>query len=121
VSVEDFLGNESELSDVICVETCPSYELPNTFTPNADGANDLFVPIRNRFISSVKFKAYNRWGNLVFETNDPQINWDGTNLSGEEMDESVYYYTCELFESEFQGLDQRTDVLEGFIHLIRSN
>ena len=121
VSVLDFIGNESELSPIICVENCPSYELPNTFTPNGDGANDLFVPIRNRFIASVKFKAYNRWGNLVFETTDPQLNWDGNNLSGEPLDEAVFYYTCELFESELEGLEQRTDVLEGFIQLIRSN
>lgn len=121
VSTFDFLGNESELSEVVCVDNCPTYELPNTFTPNGDGANDLFVPISSRFIASVRFNLYNRWGNLIYQTEDPQLNWDGKNLNGEEMDEGVYYYTCELFGSEQQGTERQTNLLEGFIQLIKSN
>jgi len=121
VTALDSLGNESELSEKVCIDNCPSFELPNTFTPNNDGANDLFVPIRNRFINNIRFKVYNRWGNLMFETSDPQINWDGNNSSGKPVDEGVYYYTCDIFESELDGLEALTGTLEGFIHLIRSN
>jgi len=121
VTAIDSLGNEGMLSEKVCIDNCPSFELPNTFTPNNDGANDLFVPIRNRFINNIRFKVYNRWGNLMFETSDPQINWDGTNRSGKPVDEGVYYYTCDIFNSELQGLDSIKESLEGFIHLIRSN
>lgn len=120
VTALDSLGNESMLSELVCIDNCPSYELPNTFTPNNDGANDLFKPIRNRFISRVNFKVYNRWGNLMFETNDPELNWNGDNSNGNPADEGVYYYTCEIFESEFDGLDVLSNTFEGFIQLIRS-
>jgi len=121
ISVLDSLGNESMLSPVICVDNCPVYELPNTFTPNNDNANDLFTPMRRRYIDNVKFQVFNKWGNLLYETEDPDINWDGTNQSGKNMDEGVYHYTCEVFELEDTGIQKRTQVLTGFIHLIRNN
>ncbi len=121
ISVLDSLGNESMLSPIVCVDNCPVYELPNTFTPNNDNANDLFTPMRSRYIDRINFQVFNKWGNLLYETSDPEINWDGTNLSGENMDEGVYHYTCEVFELEVTGIEKRTQLLTGFIHLIRNN
>ena len=121
ISVLDSLGNESMLSPVICVDNCPVYELPNTFTPNNDNANDLFKPMRRRYIDRIKFQVFNKWGNLLYETEDPDINWDGTNQTGKNMDEGVYHYTCEVFEIEDSGIEQRTQLLTGYIHLIRNN
>ena len=120
ISVIDSLGNESMLSEIKCVENCPIYELPNTFTPNGDSANDVFEPRRSRFIDRVNFKLYNQWGNLIYETTDPLLQWDGTNASGEEMDEGVYHYTCEVFEKESDGVARQTDLLSGFVQLIRN-
>src|SRR5690606_277917 len=77
VTVLDSLGNESTGSNIFCLENCPLYSLPNTFTPNSDGKNDVFRPTTHFFIERVHLKVYNQWGNLVFETNDPEINWDG--------------------------------------------
>jgi len=121
ISVLDLLGNESMLSPVVCVDNCPVYELPNTFTPNNDSANDLFKPMRRRYIDRINFQVFNKWGNLLYETTDPDINWDGTNQSGKDMDEGVYHYTCEVFEQEASGIEKRTQLLTGFIHLIRNN
>ncbi len=121
ITVLDSLGNESMLSPIICVDNCPVYELPNTFTPNNDSANDLFKPLRRRYIDRINFQVFNKWGNLLYETSDPDINWDGTNQSGKNMDEGVYHYTCEVFEQEASGLEKRTQLLTGFIHLIRNN
>ncbi|WP_235296915.1 T9SS type B sorting domain-containing protein [Portibacter marinus] len=117
----DSSGNESEFSEVICSANCPLYELPNVFTPNGDNANDFFVPRANRFISSIDLKIYNRWGGLVFETNDPQINWDGTDISGSELAEGVYYYKCRVLESEI-GRSSGTTIgqLAGSVTIIRS-
>ncbi len=108
-------NNESTSSSVVCVNNCPVYELPNAFTPNGDGKNDIFKPLRARFIESVDFKVFNRWGQLIFTTTDPQLNWNGTNLSGKEISDGVYYYTCQAFES--QSLPPI--VLSGYIELIR--
>jgi gliding motility-associated-like protein len=50
--------------------------VPNTFTPNSDGNNDLLY-LRGKNISEIYFAVYNRWGELVFETNDMKKGWDG--------------------------------------------
>ena len=111
----DFAGNQSPPSAPVCVENCPVYELPNAFTPNGDGQNDIFKPYLARFIETVDFKVFNRWGQLVFTTTDPNLNWPGTNNNGNEVSDGVYYYTCEAYES----LGQTPITLTGYIELIR--
>ena len=53
---------------------------------------------------------------MVFTTTDPQINWDGQNMSGKNVSDGVYYYTCEAFESQ---TTKTPIVLSGYIELIR--
>lgn len=118
ISAIDSLGNESMLSDVVCVDNCPIYILPNTFTPNGDGANEQFIPIENRFVETVDFKILNRWGNLIFETTDPTIQWDGRDLGGTLVDDGVYYYNCAVFEKTISGTIEQRDQLSGFIQVI---
>ncbi len=115
----DSIGNESVISESICVENCPIYEFPNTFTPNGDGHNDLFVPRKNYFIDRVEFKLYNRWDLLVFETFDANINWDGTNRNGKEMSPGVYFYTCRVYELALDDTNQNSYTINGVVHLIR--
>lgn len=119
VSSIDENGNESLVSNTVCVDNCPLYELPNTFTPNDDGSNDLFVPIVNKFIDEVDFKVFNRWGNLVFETTEPNLNWNGLTSNNKELSEGTYYYVCSVFEQRVDGIVQRSDLLRGNILLIR--
>ncbi len=116
----DFNGNESARSNKVCVDNCPFYELPNTFTPNGDGKNDIFKPRINLFIAEVRFLVYNQWGNLVFETTDPEINWDGTTNKGNELSDGTYHYICRVFEKRVAGITERKNTLNGFIHLIRN-
>lgn len=108
-------NNESLSSAVVCVNNCPVFELPNAFTPNGDGQNDIFKPLRARFIESIDFRVFNRWGQVVFTTSDPQINWNGTNKSGKDVSDGVYFYTCQAFESH----SLPPIVLSGYIELIR--
>ncbi len=115
VTAIDLNGNISAASSTVCVNNCPVFELPNAFTPNGDGQNDVFRPFRSRFIEVVDFRVFNRWGQVIFATRDPQINWRGQNQSGTDVSDGVYYYTCEAFES--QG--QTPIILSGFIELIR--
>lgn len=119
ITAIDSLGNEGSFSNVVCVPNCPIYELPNTFTPNQDGANDLFIPRRNKFVAQVEFKVFNRWGNLLFETSDPELNWDGNSNSGSSMPEGTYYYTCIVYErGQSSNLVQAFN-LEGYIQILR--
>ncbi len=119
VTAVDSVGNESIHSDTVCVDNCPYYELPNAFTPNGDGDNELFIPFPYRFIDHIELEIYDRWGGLVFETTDPDINWDGKNLKDKDLLEGVYFYKCKVFEQRLQGVLPRSETLSGYIHLIR--
>lgn len=117
VTAVDAIGNESEFSNVICLVNCPFFKLPNAFTPNGDGSNDLFKPFPFRFIERIDLKVFNRWGQLVFQTSDPDINWDGRNLGGKELADGVYHYVCNVYEQGFATTQPYQ--LTGYIELIR--
>lgn len=120
VTAVDSFGNESVFSNIICVDidSCELYRLPNVFTPDGDGYNDYFIPFPYDFVEKIDIKIYSRWGNIVFETNDPDINWDGRNMfSNEESSQGVYYYVCDVYEIRLGGVTVRT--LTGFVHLLR--
>ena len=121
VTAFDLNGNESVPSNTVCVDNCPNYELPNTFTANGDGANDLFIPYPYCFIDRVDFKLFNRWGQLVFQTEDPDLNWDGKNSKGEILAEGVYYYSCQVFEKRVGGVVPQPELLSGWVELVRNN
>jgi len=65
--------------------------MPNAFTPNGDGHNDLFKIPANSNINLREFSIYNRWGNKVFSTNNIGNGWDG-NINGKKQDSGVYVY-----------------------------
>lgn len=121
VSGIDKARNESALNNLVCTANCPDYKLPNAFTPNSDGNNDLYTPIKPyRFIGKIDIKIYNRWGNLVFETENPDINWDGTDMKTSKLlNSGVYFYTCKLYEETPNGFTPLPEILDGFIHLFR--
>ncbi|MFN9711135.1 MAG: LamG-like jellyroll fold domain-containing protein [Bacteroidota bacterium] len=52
--------------------------LPDAFTPNGDGINDILVPRLSGMASLISFKVYNRWGQLMYETDKKDSGWDGT-------------------------------------------
>jgi gliding motility-associated-like protein len=67
-------------SDTVLIEVnekCGDIFVPSGFTPNNDGVNDLLLA-RGNCIKELDFKVYDRWGELVFQTNDKNIGWDGT-------------------------------------------
>lgn len=115
VTALDSLGNESIRSNKVCMVNCPLYELPNTFTPNQDGSNDVFVPFKNYFVIRVDFKLYNQWGTLIYSTDDPNINWTGSDYP-----EGTYYYTCKVYNRNLDGTESADpEILSGFINLVR--
>ena len=116
VTAVDSFGNESAQSEKICVDNCPEYELPNVITVNDDGVNDFFKPIKNKFIKDIDLKVYNRWGNLVFETTDPAIMWDGKVIQSKlPCTEGTYFYVCQVNEIRVKGIVSRD--LKGFIQI----
>ncbi len=65
--------------------------IPTGFTPNGDGLNDVFRLTTLKYQKLVTFAVFNRWGQKVFETNDPNVGWDGT-FNGTPQDIGVYDY-----------------------------
>ncbi len=146
ISAVDRSLNESELSDPICNDNCPYYELPNVFTPNGDGCNDLFSAYSDRnisgeeggcniseqaltkcarFVEEVNVKIYNRWGQEVYayegsindDDNSIYVDWDGKDKNGNQLSTGVYYYVAEV-TFDIVSPD-KTKIIKGWVHLIR--
>ncbi|WP_026950958.1 T9SS type B sorting domain-containing protein [Algoriphagus mannitolivorans] len=131
ITAVDRSGNESEPSNVVCVDNCPVYNLPNAFTPNGDGINDSFMAFDNpfsacpRFVNGVEIFIVNRWGAEVFRYNSLQSNendvfirWDGRDQNGNELPAGTYFYSGRVY---FDVLDpsQKERELKGTIQILR--
>jgi gliding motility-associated-like protein len=77
-------------AQTIDIITNPELYIPNTFTPNGDGHNDVFR-VRGPNFAIYYFAVYNRWGELMYETTDPSQGWDG-NYKGKPSDPGVFGY-----------------------------
>ena len=77
--------------DVVVEEVCPvKIFIPNAFTPNSDGINEKFkAEITNH--TSYEMYIYNRWGQLIHTSNNPEIGWDGTYM-GNIVQQDVYVW-----------------------------
>jgi gliding motility-associated-like protein len=74
----------------ITVECPCDFWIPNTFSPNGDDINDVFIPVPMSLLGSFSMNIYDRWGNLIFHT-DTLTPWDGTN-KGKSAMARVYSY-----------------------------
>jgi len=120
VTAIDSFANESSLSNTFCVDidSCNLYHLPNIFTPDGNGYNDFFKPFPYKFVQKINLKIYNRWGKLVFTTENPDINWDGKDkYSGKECDDGVYFYICDVYEIRLNGIKKRN--IHGYVQILK--
>lgn len=119
VTAVDSVGNESKLSNVVCVDDCINYSIPNVFTPNGDGLNDWLKPNPYNRVEKIDLKIFSRWNTLVFQTDNPDINWDGKHyINGKQVPAGVYYYVCTVYEMRLSGTEPR--YLTGFVHVLYS-
>jgi gliding motility-associated-like protein len=110
-------GEGSTCSDELLIEfeNCDDevandsdFSFPNVLTANDDGVNDLFE-IQN-LPENTELIILNRWGNVVFSSQNYQNNWDGKDTSGKELTDGVYYYK---YATQFGKMGH------GFVHLVR--
>lgn len=87
-------------------------DVPNAFSPNADGVNDIFLPV-NYGLSDFEFRIYNRWGQLVFQSSDSSIGWDGY-FNGIEQEVGTYAYVV-----SGKGKDNAQYYRQGNLTLVR--
>ena len=81
---------------IITVQACPDTAVfvPEGFSPNGDGVNDVFVVNSNGKTVSVQF--FNRWGSKVYENNNYQNDWGGNNSDSKELLDATYYYIIKV-------------------------
>ncbi len=103
-----------EAQDSVTINTSPEVPvfIPNAFSPNGDGENDLFQIYGGSF-KEFYLTIHNRWGQKVFETKDPTQIWDGT-FKGKEQEQGVYVYYL-----KFVTTDLNIQTLTGSVTLLR--
>jgi gliding motility-associated-like protein len=75
----------------------PEIFIPDAFTPNGDGLNEIFKPTMAGLRSLTFFRIYNRWGQLLFETTQPNTGWNGK-FKGDEQPNGAYVYTVQAID-----------------------
>lgn len=112
LTVENSIGCTD--SDEKIIQSAPLVYIPTAFTPNGDGINDAFF-IKGGSIRSFNFRVFNRWGDVVFESTDPEKPWIGDFKSGE------HYGVNEVYNYTLRAIGFKNEVVEktGTIQIIR--
>jgi len=91
--------------------------IPNAFTPNGDGDNDVFLPISSE-IDQFTLRVFNKWGQLVFETDDVDRGWNGECKEGNEASIDMYVWEISYINNDLQDQDKLT-TFTGTVNLIK--
>jgi gliding motility-associated-like protein len=91
----------------------PDVYAPSAFTPNKDGANDVFIPFYINIRNVESFRIFNRWGVKIFETNSMTAFWDGT-INGVTAPLETYTWVVECYDINGEKLMRK-----GMVTLIR--
>ena len=105
ITLSDNCGNTSTVEQIMVISEPPTVpELPTGFSPNNDSFNDVYQ-IRNAgpdlgippcdWLTNTAFTVFDRWGSLVFQSNDISESWDGTNLNGRPLPTGSYFVVFE--------------------------
>ena len=86
----------------------PNLILPNVFTPNQDGINDIFTPIKSENIEALETRIFTRSGELIYQTDNLSIGWTGNLKNGDKVPPGVYFYYIKyvdlvLTQHQFKG------------------
>jgi len=96
-------GCKHQTSQIIEVKNNFNIFVPNVFTPNHDNLNDLFIPVFSTYgidFNSYTFSIYNRWGQLLFSTQNPIYGWNGSNPNGSKAPQDNYIYNIQFKDLE---------------------
>ncbi len=91
VLVQDSSGKCSYIDSITITVVDPFLEIPSAFSPNGDGNNDIFIPVQAGVKEVIRFDIYNRWGQLVFSTEQTNSGWDGS-FNGKMQPIGIYNY-----------------------------
>ena len=109
-------GCTDTVSQLITVIPIVAYYVPNAFSPNNDGQNDVFRGFGpGGGLQDFEFAVFSRWGDQVFFSQDPDIGWDGTHqTTGEPLPQGSYVYYMTFLGPEGESIQKK-----GLVNLIR--
>ena len=108
----------AEASMELIVEDCTcQLLLPNVFTPNQDGIHDSYIPEFDCNLANYSIEIFDRWGHILFTSEDPTRVWDGTDPNGNALQEGVYFF--QLFYRGSDRWNQQDIRRKGNILLMR--
>lgn len=110
VVVTDVAGCSASDGVFIKVYDGPEYYVPNAFTPNGDGLNDVFRPIPVGMRSTDYFRVFNRIGQLVFESHTFMEGWDGT-FKGKKADQGTYVWAIKGYDVNGRPVEMKGTVI----------
>jgi gliding motility-associated-like protein len=97
---------------------CKMY-VPNAFSPNGDGVNDLFQPYSNCTLENFEMKIFDRWGTLLFQTQNADTGWNGM-YRGQEAESTAYlYYIQYKMAPQSDSMETFQEVMTGNFALLR--
>lgn len=113
----DSEGCMDEYCTVIEIEADVLVYVPNAFSPNGDGINDLFFPVMEGVdIVEYEMMIFNRRGKLVWHTNDPDAKWSGADLTGEYYDDNQIYTWTLRIKDQYSTIREN---LHGTVMVVR--
>jgi len=104
-------------TDSIIFSPCTQLWVPNAFTPNGDGLNDLFQAVLSDNGIEFELSIFDRWGGILFHTNNKEIGWDGM-FQGQPLPPGVYTWRISYQATDHYGM-KRTIIEKGIVSLIR--
>jgi len=108
--VQNEFGCSDSTEEIVDVIPDFSFYCPNTFTPNNDGINDIFIPVSEGIENAeYQFHIYDRWGDLIFNTIDPLKGWDGKANDGNsiaQIDTYIWKLSCNDIIGKHQYMGQ---------------
>ena len=112
LEVTDNNGCKGRDSIIVSLKKCiEGFYVPTAFTPNRDGKNDIFKPLIFGNIIKYQFRVFNRWGQLVFSSTDPQKGWDGQ-FAAHQQPMDTFVWICQYqLEGENPHVEKGTVVL----------
>jgi len=103
-------GDQLEsVSNEVCIPTICRLFVPNAFSPNGDGLNDIFKPV-GIYILNYKMQIFNRWGEKLFDSYDLHKGWDGK-FSSDYCPVGVYYYQIQAKGANGKNINKSGSVL----------
>lgn len=106
-------GSQSSLSNIVRISRTVKLMIPEAFSPNNDLINDRFE-LKGNYIKTATVSVFDRWGNILYYTDNWKNSWDGTNANGQPVHNGIYTYRIEAID--FNNLSY---IKWGMVHLLR--